>query len=269
MRSGRLLAQDSPHNLLSTYGLDSLEDVFLQLCMKDGVVVPKAKEPVYVTNLDEPGTSRGYVDYQPPTKMEPPSMNRKIPILSSSYRTESTMSILPSGCHEKEEEEVGNVNSPYPWDYRRRKDDSRKKRASSTFNFSLPSPSRTWALIRKNVTQTFRNFGMFLFIFLLPAAQSIVFCVGIGHEPTQLKLAVINDELIDPISQQHTLPCRYLTDCTYSMFSCRFLRFLDNETIQQVHKRHTKNKWLKRTQILLLLFFFSAAFCFLRCRIQI
>ena len=130
-----------------------------------------------------------------------------------------------------------NIINPYNnWDYREIQkpvaDDANRKR--SKLNFVLPSPSRTWALIRKNVTQTFRNFGMFLFIFLLPAAQSIVFCIGIGHEPIQLKLAVINDELIDPISQQHSLPCSYLTDCTYSMFSCRFLRFLDNHTIVQV-----------------------------------
>ncbi len=36
MRSGRLLAQDSPANLLRNYRLKSLEDVFLKLCMKDG-----------------------------------------------------------------------------------------------------------------------------------------------------------------------------------------------------------------------------------------
>lgn len=36
MRSGRLLAEESPENLLKIYGFDSLEDVFLKLCMKDG-----------------------------------------------------------------------------------------------------------------------------------------------------------------------------------------------------------------------------------------
>ena len=34
MRSGVLIAQDSPHNLLTAHNLDSLEDVFLQLCVK-------------------------------------------------------------------------------------------------------------------------------------------------------------------------------------------------------------------------------------------
>lgn len=37
MRSGHLLAEESPQNLLSLHGLNTLEDVFLKLCMKDGV----------------------------------------------------------------------------------------------------------------------------------------------------------------------------------------------------------------------------------------
>lgn len=71
---------------------------------------------------------------------------------------------------------------------------------------------------------------MFLFIFLLPALQAIIFCLAIGHDPTLLKMAIVNDEL-DP-SQGRI--CNYTTDCTYSMFSCRYLRFLDNQTIIQV-----------------------------------
>ena len=36
MRMGRLLAEEEPENLLRNYGLSSLEDVFLSLCVKDG-----------------------------------------------------------------------------------------------------------------------------------------------------------------------------------------------------------------------------------------
>lgn len=32
-----MLAEDSPHNMLSRFGVESLEDAFLQLCMKHGV----------------------------------------------------------------------------------------------------------------------------------------------------------------------------------------------------------------------------------------
>lgn len=37
MRSGRLLAEESPDILMAYYNLSSLEDVFLRLCMKQSV----------------------------------------------------------------------------------------------------------------------------------------------------------------------------------------------------------------------------------------
>ena len=43
MRSGRLLAENSPQNLLNNYRLSSLEDVFLKLCMRDDGI-QKGKE---------------------------------------------------------------------------------------------------------------------------------------------------------------------------------------------------------------------------------
>lgn len=37
MRNGILLAEDAPQNILSKFEVDSLEDAFLQLCMRHGV----------------------------------------------------------------------------------------------------------------------------------------------------------------------------------------------------------------------------------------
>ena len=45
MRSGLLLAEDTPANLLNKLEMDSLENVFLNLCRKDG-------------ELDKPGSSQ-------------------------------------------------------------------------------------------------------------------------------------------------------------------------------------------------------------------
>lgn len=74
---------------------------------------------------------------------------------------------------------------------------------------------------------------MFLFVFLLPAAQAFLFCLAIGHDPTFLRVAVVNDEL-NVKTGRTTCDAHYLTDCTYSFFSCRYLRYLDNETVSQV-----------------------------------
>ncbi len=37
MRNGILLAEDTPQNILATYEAETLEDAFLQLCVKHGV----------------------------------------------------------------------------------------------------------------------------------------------------------------------------------------------------------------------------------------
>ena len=39
LRNGRLLAEDSPTNLLRTYAEPGLEEVFLRLCHVDGAVL--------------------------------------------------------------------------------------------------------------------------------------------------------------------------------------------------------------------------------------
>lgn len=70
MRSGHLLAEESPHNLLALYGLSSLEDVFLKLCMKDMGAGKHPAAPVvatistgahaYAAGHDNPVFSPGY-----------------------------------------------------------------------------------------------------------------------------------------------------------------------------------------------------------------
>jgi hypothetical protein len=63
MRSGRLLAEESPENLLKNYGLPTLEEVFLKLCMRDGsykvkdavVKAPISKEKSYTTSQNHLG----------------------------------------------------------------------------------------------------------------------------------------------------------------------------------------------------------------------
>lgn len=125
------------------------------------------------------------------------------------------------------------------------------------------SRHRLGALIQKNFLHMFRNVGynfyyyfffpfsfsvtfwvainsipnwillfgsLFLFVFLLPANQVILSCLSLGGDLTSLKLAIVNDEL-DPTQDR---VCNYTTSCTYSMFSCRYLRFIDNTTIIQV-----------------------------------
>ena len=51
MRSGRLLAEESPQSLLNSHNLTSLEDVFLKLCMKDVTSSPPSTPSTVPTSV--------------------------------------------------------------------------------------------------------------------------------------------------------------------------------------------------------------------------
>jgi ABC-type multidrug transport system ATPase subunit len=53
MRGGRVLVEDSPENLIRDYGLPSLEDVFLQVSLKDGSRSSDEQLTEDVTSSDE------------------------------------------------------------------------------------------------------------------------------------------------------------------------------------------------------------------------
>ena len=58
MRSGRLLVEESPENLLNSYRLPSLEDVFLKICIRDGVKNRVEKQRIgVVTGITSPAVS--------------------------------------------------------------------------------------------------------------------------------------------------------------------------------------------------------------------
>ena len=50
LRNGRLLAEDSPTNLLRTYAEPGLEEVFLRLCHVDGAVLGDTNIGRYTNN---------------------------------------------------------------------------------------------------------------------------------------------------------------------------------------------------------------------------
>ncbi|XP_065560210.1 ABC transporter G family member 20-like isoform X2 [Artemia franciscana] len=321
MRSGRLLAEESPQTLLSIYNLPSLEDVFLRLCMvdvssknnaatisviTDGVDNPafaglrsvsfrtsknadgqeeedsqknmkhliKYKQSLSGMNVAPTDLNKGYWKksdsvYTPEEKgivgltfspsgdnLYDPCTDKDQNLLSDELahqcsqssrkdnRKTETADASPVPGHNfrlnRSEENLFRPSSTPSLDQRSHSDNSSaastpgqktKKNNRSPYRFSLPSAHRSSALIRKNVMQTFRNIGVFLFVFLLPAVEAILFCLAIGNDPTYLKVAVVNDEF--PNATQG-MDCPFFDDCTYEYYSCRFLRHIDNQTIVKI-----------------------------------
>lgn len=298
MRSGHLLAEESPQNLLATHGLRTLEEVFLKLsrterAKKHGALTAsgRAVHPTDSTQQDHGHDNPAFLctTDNPDATSAVASRNRtNISATIHEQYWKSSKSVIPradehgivgltfSPSRQNLEERISdsqtvqrrvgsNINPPNadsgaaPFDSQEVVHKSgelttgnssasscsssssscdtavatsrpAKKRGSRTFTLSMPSGHRTAALIRKNFLITIRNIGMFAFVFLMPGLQSTLFCLAIGRDPTSLKMAVVNEELDPSVGRV----CNYTTDCTYSMFSCRYLRYLDNATIVQI-----------------------------------
>lgn len=68
-------------------------------------------------------------------------------------------------------------------------------------------------------------FRIMLFIIGLPVSQIVLFCVTIGHDPIGLNIAIVNYEL--PPSEM-LKPCKLnVTDCSSTLWSCKYLTYLD------------------------------------------
>ena len=131
MRCGRLLVEDSPENLIRDYGLPSLEDVFLKVCLKD---ISKSSAGQF-------------------TEAERNS-NETIPVRTQTEPQPSQSSTAAS--NNNEERTLRNKSDQIK---------KNKKRQMLDLRSSLPSPHVIRVLLRKNALVMIRNFGYTIFTF--------------------------------------------------------------------------------------------------------
>jgi hypothetical protein len=148
MRSGRLLAEDSPENLLREYNLSSLEDVFLKLCMADC-----GNEDKTANRIPTQQQCTGGIDN---VAFHPSSSELDI------SGTENPQQMELNLLHRKKHElplslslaDISQTSFP------NFNGTGVNKRSNRIFTKSvLPSANRLSALIRKNGLQMFRNIG--------------------------------------------------------------------------------------------------------------
>ena len=60
----------------------------------------------------------------------------------------------------------------------------------------LPHPRRIAALCWKNFTSIYRNPGLLMFQFLLPAIQIIIFCLAVGNNFSGVNVAISNSDKV-------------------------------------------------------------------------
>ncbi|XP_015585499.1 ABC transporter G family member 20 isoform X2 [Cephus cinctus] len=217
MRSGRLLAEESPRALLTMYNCPSLEDVFLKLSRKQGQYAQPTTELNISNNISLASLNWGKKD-------------------ESVYVTDES-GVVGLNFHQSKEvlihDTTNGVGSHY--DLNGKPLPGVKGESSSvecedcgdcSDCYRITSPGKMRALLQKNFLRMWRNVGVMLFIFALPVMQVILFCLAIGRDPTGLKLAIVNHEM-----NYENMSCPVSENCSFTNLSCRYLRFLDNNTM--------------------------------------
>ncbi|CAG9569104.1 unnamed protein product [Danaus chrysippus] len=204
MRSGRLLAEESPQALLHMYSCVSLEDVFLKLSRRQG-------QANQVAELNISGGALG--------------LNKMSKREEAPYAAEDGQ-VVGLNFHQSKEVlivEAAGSNGDLPG----KVTEVVKSECEDCGNcFNLTSRGKIKALIQKNFLRMWRNIGVMLFIFALPVMQVILFCLAIGRDPTGLRLAVVNDDVrvLDGY-------CPFNSSCSMKNLSCRYLAHLRNQSI--------------------------------------
>ncbi|KAJ8709889.1 hypothetical protein PYW08_009893 [Mythimna loreyi] len=207
MRSGRLLAEESPQALLQMYSCISLEDVFLKLSRKQG-------QANQVVELNVTG---GALGHKMSKREEAPYAAEDAQVVGLVFHQSKEVLIVDHGAGSNGDI-PGKVTDVTP----------DCEDCGDCLNFT--SRGKIKALIQKNFLRMWRNIGVMLFIFVLPVMQVILFCLAIGRDPSGLKLAIVNDDV--RIIDGH---CPYNASCSMKNLSCRYLDNLNNHTVKEYY----------------------------------
>ncbi|XP_032597383.1 ABC transporter G family member 23 isoform X5 [Drosophila grimshawi] len=204
MRSGHLLAEESPSMLLSMYKCISLEDVFLKLSRIQ--------------------SEKGDVTYVNFSKMDKPSSSQEGGVVGLNFHQSKEVLINDSNGS------IYTLNqetySPPPSKRHNNPNDEESCQDCFADLCKVTSKGKIRALLTKNMLRMWRNVGVMLFIFALPVMQVILFCLAIGRDPQGLNLAIVNNEM------NNTDTCYWEDGCHFANLGCRYLNHLNTSVVK-------------------------------------
>ncbi|KAG5869875.1 hypothetical protein JTB14_003960 [Gonioctena quinquepunctata] len=209
MRGGYFLAEESPERLISQFNAVSLEDVFLKLSVIQNMgkrrrssILQGVTETIRVPEL--PG---GAVNDAAVLDDEVGEISGEFgDNISMTSRASRRVSIAP-------EPSIEIIQPDLPPD--------EKPQISIREYFKIMEWNHMKALVWKNFLWMWRNIPVMMFIIGLPIGQALLFCLSIGHEPSGLKISVVNNEINYP--DEH---CKQMLGCNSTRLSCNFLHHI-------------------------------------------
>ncbi|XP_012159848.1 ABC transporter G family member 23 isoform X3 [Ceratitis capitata] len=217
MRSGHLLAEESPSVLLSMYKCISLEEVFLKLSRQQSQK-GEISNVNFSNNISLHAMAFG-------SKMDKPSSSQEGGVVGLNFHQSKEVLISETNGS------VFTLNQePYdPPNLKRNKPKDEESCQDCYANLcQVSTKGKMKALLTKNFLRMWRNVGVMLFIFALPVMQVILFCLAIGRDPTGLNLAIVNHEM------NNTDICYWEDSCHFTNLGCRYLSHL-NDTMDKTY----------------------------------
>ncbi|XP_077995446.1 ABC transporter G family member 20-like [Glandiceps talaboti] len=178
MRSGVLLAESPPQNLIDQHKLDTLEAVFLKLCQLEG--------EERATNSN----SEVSINYQ--------AIDKTYGVNQSSFHGDKM--IERSGDYDEVEPDEHTSLLDKRSDYRT-KNSRGCGGCCQNCGQVVPSGWNLLALVIKDLNRFKRRPGFLIFQVVLPVIQVVLFCLAIGGTPHGLSVAIVNEEHPPTFSQ--------------------------------------------------------------------
>lgn len=211
MRGGYFLAEESPERLISQFGADSLEDVFLKLSVIQNM--GKRRRSSILQGVTET------IQVPSGTINEAAVIDDELGEISGEFGDNVSMSSR-GGRVSIAPEPTENAPPELPPD--------EEPPMTCSDHFKIVKLSHMRALIWKNFLWMWRNAPVMAFIIGLPVLQTILFCLSIGHDPTGLSVSVVNHEL------EESETCKVTPGCNSTRLSCNYLDFLRKRTLELV-----------------------------------
>jgi len=229
MRFGRLLAEGSPQNLLLEYDKISLEDVFLELCMKDndfdalGDEIDGPRASIIKPDKNQGSEEKSFLTQNNQSTVI--SLTNEKGILLAEKREKSSSELECSVTTKP----AGKINT----------DNSELTLLKTNFSFPIVS-----ACMSKTFNRMKKRWGFLIYTFILPALQVSLFCLAIGQDPKDLPLGIVTDEVNTQMGEcEHNKKCPLDKNSFFGTvepnmdlanLSCRYLEFLDKDMIRPV-----------------------------------
>ncbi|XP_021710287.1 ABC transporter G family member 23 isoform X1 [Aedes aegypti] len=219
MRSGRLLAEESPACLLSMYRCSSLEDVFLKLSRKQGQQNAAPAELNISNNISLSALAFGKA------KDNPVYVSQESGVVGLNFHQSKEVLITDSNGSAYG---INGINGAAPGAISQAVECDDCGECSDCFNITTKGKLR--ALLAKNFLRMWRNVGVMLFIFALPVMQVILFCLAIGRDPANLRMAIVNQEMNFTNGE-----CIFDAGCSFTNLSCRYMSHLNSTIVKNYY----------------------------------